>query len=241
MRDQPDREPLQGQLPLLAPSTSHRFLRFLGRYSPSVGAFCGAMVLGSQLLQADQVEMRNGDRYVGEVMSLDSNTLTLKNPNLGTVRLGREQISGIHFGPAAEAQTAPSSPPFTNAASGRRPPHVGAYTLGPTNAAQLSSGLRNLGTNASGLPEVHKLLSDAGPEATAKFNELLSGFLTGKLNVDDIRAQAKSAADQLRAAKKDMGEDSGMLDMYLSVLDHFVQEAGPSTASTNSAAKAPAR
>ena len=64
-----------------------------------------------------------------------------------------------------------------------------------------------------------------GPEANGKFDELMGGLLTGKIDISGLRAQAKSAADQLRAMKKDMGGDgSAMLDAYLSVLEKFLAE-----------------
>ncbi len=87
-----------------------------------------------------------------------------------------------------------------------------------------------------------QFLGDAGPEANGKFDELMSGLVTGKMDMNGLRAQAKSAADQLRAMKKDMGgEGSVMLDAYLGILDKFLAEepeapapAGVAPAATNS-------
>ena len=63
-----------------------------------------------------------------------------------------------------------------------------------------------------------KFLSDAGPEANQKFEEMLNGLMSGKISVDDLRAQAKAAADQLRALKGS-GEDPGFAaDTYLAIL-----------------------
>jgi hypothetical protein len=74
-----------------------------------------------------------------------------------------------------------------------------------------------------------QFLSGADPEAKDKFNELFGGLLSGKLNVSDIRAEAQSAAERLRAARKDLGNESGfMIDSYLAILDHFVRETAPS-------------
>jgi len=36
---------------------------------------------------ADQIEMANGDRYVGRVVSLGADTLTLQSEVLGTLKL----------------------------------------------------------------------------------------------------------------------------------------------------------
>ena len=44
---------------------------------------------------ADQVEMKNGDRYVGQVISLSTDSLVLKNEILGTIKLPREKVSQL--------------------------------------------------------------------------------------------------------------------------------------------------
>jgi len=80
-----------------------------------------------------------------------------------------------------------------------------------------------------------QFLSDAGPEANNKFDELAGGLLNGKLSVEDIRAEAKSAADQVRALKREMGDDATSgLDGYLVILDKFLEETTPAAKPTNS-------
>ena len=65
--------------------------------------------------------------------------------------------------------------------------------------------------------------------------------MSGKLSVDDIRAQAKTDADQLRALKRDTGEDAGFATgTYLAILDHFLKETAPSASATNAPASLPA-
>jgi hypothetical protein len=68
-----------------------------------------------------------------------------------------------------------------------------------------------------------------------KFNELLDGLSSGKIDMSELRAEAQTAADQLRAEKKDMGTDpTGETDLYLSILDSFLKETAPADAGTNS-------
>jgi hypothetical protein len=86
-----------------------------------------------------------------------------------------------------------------------------------------------------------QFLNGTGPEANAKFNELLGGLMSGKLSVEDIRTEAKAAADQLRALKRDSGEDAGFASgAYLAILDHFLKETAPSGSATNAPASSPA-
>jgi len=95
-----------------------------------------------------------------------------------------------------------------------------------------------LGANTNLVQQIRKqFLADAGPKANDKFDELLNGLTTGKLDINGLRAEAKSAADQLRAMKKDMGGDAGeTLDAYLGVLDSFLSQSAPPAAApvTNS-------
>src|SRR5438034_10349096 len=56
------------------------------------------LFLATIWLRADQVEMQNGDRYLGTVLSLDTNTLVLRSAVLGTVTLPRGKVALIHLG-----------------------------------------------------------------------------------------------------------------------------------------------
>lgn len=189
---------------------------------------CAGLLLAVSAIgtRADQVSMRNGDRYTGKVLSLDATTLVLKNNVLGTLRLPRAKVVQITLGAVPVAPpAAPAAATTTNAA---------ASTKGAVNAGnlELSLMLRQLSANTNLIRQVQEqFLSAAGPEANSKFNELVGGLANGTISVGDLRAQAKSAADQLRAAKKDLGEDAGWaLDGYLSILDNFLSETAPAPA-----------
>lgn len=167
--------------------------------------------------RADQVQMQNGDQYFGRVVSLSNDTLTLQSEVLGTVKLPRSRIGAISFGVNAPAVAAMHAP--TNQVTIAKP------ALSTNASPALSETLRQLRTQTNLISQVQsQFLSGAGSEANAKFNELLNGLMGGQLNIGDIRAQAQDAATQLRAAKKDLGDDSGLLDAYLTVLEHFVKE-----------------
>ncbi len=163
---------------------------------------------------ADQVDMQNGDHYTGRVVALTSDVLTLQNEVLGTIQLPRHKVRMVTFGSAAPALQVPLG--------GSTNPPAAALTNTPP---RVSPALRQLAGNSNLIQRVEaQLLKDAPPEAREKFNELLSGFLTGKLSVSDIRAQAQTAADQVRAVRKDLGEEGAMVDGYLAILDKFLKE-----------------
>jgi hypothetical protein len=189
---------------------------------------CGTLVAWLAplpVLHADQVEMQNGDHYAGTVISLNADTLTLKSEVLGTLRLPRRQVALVALGNRALTNSGPAMPHAQVESAGNS---AGTTNLLPALPAALTQPGASTNLNRQ---SVMQLVNDAGPEARNKFTELMGGYLSGKLSVDDIRDQAKSAADQLRALKNDLGPDaSSAIDGYLAILDHFLGQS-PSGAS----------
>jgi len=182
--------------------------------------------------RGDRVEMQNGDRYFGRVLSLNTNTLVLRSEVVGEVRLPRGKVALIVLG----ADTP------TNAASALAFPN--SRSAAQTNTVlDLSASLRELGANTNFIRQVQaQILGDAGPEANNKFNEMVAGLMSGKVTVNEIRTEAQSAAAQLKVLKRELGDDAGWaFDGYLAILENFLNETAPPPAvsSTNSAAALP--
>ena len=73
--------------------------------------------------------------------------------------------------------------------------------------------------------QIRQQMLAGSPEATRKYDEMVSGLLSGQLSVGDIRQQAQSAAAQLREMKRELGPEADeSLDGYLQVLDSFIKE-----------------
>jgi len=190
------------------------------------------LVIGTICPRSDRVEMQNGDRYFGRVLSLNSNTLVLQSDVVGTVHLPRAKVALIALG----ADTP------TNAAGALSSPN--SRLAAPTNTAlDLSASLRELGANTNFIQQVQaQILGEAGPEANNKFNEMVAGLMSGNLTVNDSRTEAQSAAAQLKDLKRNLGDEAGWaLDGYLAILENFLKETAPAPAvpSTNSAAALP--
>jgi hypothetical protein len=181
--------------------------------------------------RADQVVMQNGDSLNGTILSVTTNVLVLKNDNLGNVTLPRAKVAAIVFGTGATKTT--GSLPVLPPAGVPVPGPVAS----PTNSAVgLAALFRGLSDQTNLIQQVESgYLASAGPEAAGKFHELLDGLSTGKIDMNGLRAQAQSAANQLRSLKKDLGSDAGVeLDAYLAILDNFLQETAPTDGATNS-------
>lgn len=182
-------------------------------------------------LRADQVVMQNGDTYNGTVLSVTTNTVVLKSDNLGNATLPRAKVTAITFGSGASTATGPLARPVPASIQ------VFGHPKSPTNSVSGSMVvLRGIRQQTNLIQQVQtQYLAAAGPEAVNKFNALLDGLDSGKIDINDLRAQAQTAADQLRSLKKDLGPDSDSeLDDYLAVLDNFLKETAPGQGSTNS-------
>lgn len=174
-------------------------------------------------LRADQVEMQNGDRYFGRVLSVSADTVTLESEVLGKINVPRKKVASMAFGAnAAAPKTAANAAPIS--VPTKPPTAASPAVLAGTNA-DLSAALRNLGANTNFIGQIRGQMLAGNAEAASNYDEMVNSLMSGKLNLDDLRREAKSSADQLRALKRDLGPDAGgSLDAYLDVLDNFLKE-----------------
>ena len=193
------------------------------------------LFVAASWLRADQVEMQNGDRYFGRVLSVSADTVTLESEVLGKINVPRKKVASLAFGtnaaaPKAATNVAPVSVP-TNL-----PTVASPVALAGTNA-DLSAAFRDLGANTNFIRQIREQMLAGNTEAASNYDKMVSGLMSGKLNLDDLRRQAKSSADQLRELKRDLGSEAGdSLDAYLDVLDNFLKET---TAESTNATPAP--
>lgn len=181
-------------------------------------------------LRADLVEMQNGDRYSGKVLSVSTDTVVLDSEVLGKINVPRKKVATLMIGANAAAPNT-----ATNVArvslSTNLPIAVPAAALANTNV-DLSVAFRNLGANTNFIGQIRQQMLAGNPEAASNYDALVSGLMSGKLNMDDLRREAKSSADQLRQLKRDLGPDaSDSIDAYLEVLDNFRKETAAEPAS----------
>lgn len=202
--------------------------------------FCGVVFLVMVVfwLRADEVRMQNGDRYIGKVLSVSGDTLVLESQVLGRIQVPRKDVAHVTFGtnrvatasaPTAEGLTLTTNPPGGSA----------TMALARTNV-DLSAALRGLGANTNFIQQVREKMLLGNPEASAKYDELVNGLLSGKLDLNGLRREAKSSADQLRSLQQELGPDVGdSLDAYLEVLDNFLKETGNEPTNATSAPQRP--
>jgi hypothetical protein len=188
------------------------------------------MFVAAPRLRADLVEMQNGDRYFGRVLSVSADTVVLESEVLGKINVPRKKVATLMIGAnAATPNTATNIARVS--ASTNLPAAVPAAALANTNV-DLSAAFRNLGANTNFIGQIRQQMLAGNSEAASNYDKLVSGLMTGKLNLDDLRREAKSSADQLRELKRDLGPDAGdSINAYLSVLDNFLKETDGQPAS----------
>lgn len=175
--------------------------------------------------------MQNGDRYFGKVLSMSADTVMLDSDMLGKIKVPRKMVSGLVFGASSAAPAVATRVPHaagpTNLVIDMSAAHRIDRTVTPaanTNAS-LASAFQQLGSNTNFVGQIRDQMLGSSPAATAKYDEMLTSMMNGSMSLDDLRQQAKTAADQLRALKQQEGADAdSSLDGYLQQLDSFIKE-----------------
>jgi hypothetical protein len=140
---------------------------------------------------------------------------------VGKVTIARSNVLALTFGGGSSnsvSKTNVSARPITGEENG-----------------EIAAALRALPAQSTNVTA--DMLAQAGPEATEKFNQMLRGLLTGKMSVSDVRAEAQSVRDQARALRADLGDDAGVLDTYLAILDKFLAQPPPAQNTSKTPAK----
>jgi hypothetical protein len=180
-------------------------------------------------LRADQLELQNGDRFSGKVLSVSADTVVLESDVLGKITVPRQKVARLAFGTNAVAPAA-AGPATGMAVTTNLPTATALAVLLKTNAA--TAALRPPEADTNVIRKIREQMLGGSPEAASKYDEMVASLLSGKMNVDDLRRQAQSSADELRELKRELGPDAGdSLDGYLTVLDQFLKESA--TGSTN--------
>jgi hypothetical protein len=66
---------------------------------------------------------------------------------------------------------------------------------------------------------------NSSPEAKKYFTDRVGGLISGDLNIEDVRNDAKKVVVELEGLKQDLGPQAGQaLDGYLSLLKRFLRE-----------------
>jgi hypothetical protein len=193
--------------------------------------------------RADTLQLVNGDRYQGTILSVNQSNVEFQSEILGPITLSRDKVAGMGFGKSEipkAATNAVTSPAVL--APGPSLIMQGTNRLdSDTASAPGDSVLRQMRQDGidPGLVNAvqQQVFGQGNPAAVQKFNELMGGLMDGSLSITDIRAQAQQSIQQIKDAKQQLGPDVGdMFDGYLAILENFVAESAPNDTITPAAA-----
>jgi predicted ATP-grasp superfamily ATP-dependent carboligase len=145
----------------------------------------------------------------------------------------------LTFGTNAAPTTAVVSVP---AASTNLPAATTPAAVAGTNSdsADLAAAFRQLGANTNFIGQIRGQMFAGDPGGAAKYDQMVSGLLSGQMNLNDLRQQAQASAAQLRELKRELGPEADeSLDGYLQVLDSFIAETANQPAAAAPAAQSP--
>jgi hypothetical protein len=199
------------------------------------------VLVATPRLRADLVEMQNGDRYAGKVLSVSADTVVMESDVLGRINVPRKKVASLAFDTNAVAPKTAANVNVRVPVSANLPAAVPAAVRANTNVT-LSASLRQLGSDTNCVGQIRRQMLADSPEAAGKYDEMVSGLMSGKLDLNDLRREAKSSADQLRELKRELGSEADdSIDTYLVVLDNFLKEtAAEATNAATPKAKSPA-
>ena len=193
------------------------------RWNRACAALAALLVISATTARAEILQLVNGDQYRGTVIGMNASNVVFQSEIQGRVILPRAKIAQIVFR-EVPAKVATNSA-GTNAA---RPLILSGPPAGSAPAGDaLTEQMRQQGVDPKIVDQVQQEIFGKGsPAAAAKYNELMGGLMSGRLGVQDIRDEAQRTISQVKALKKDLGDDAGdLLDGYMSILERFVADS----------------
>lgn len=170
---------------------------------------------------ADIVEMTNGDRYAGNVVSVTSSNVILQSEVQGRIVLPRAKVARLLMRETSATEIKPAP--------------VAAASTNLPSVATLRGAQAGASVDAS-KKRIEALLGQADPSAAAEFNKMAAALMTGGLTEKDLKVQAQAALKQVEELKKQQGGTADeTLEGYIAILKSFV---GDSSAAADSVAPA---
>ena len=181
------------------------------------------------------LEMQNGDRYSGKVLSMSANVIVLNSEVLGKINVPRSKVATLTFATnSASTATSATATATTTAAAkavaniplpvSTNLPIVVTGTPVANRNMDLTTAFKQLGSDTNFIDQIRKQMFAGNPQGEAKYDELVNGLLNGQMNLGDLRKQAQASADQLRELKHELPEAGDSLDAYLQILNGFLKE-----------------
>lgn len=198
----------------------------------------GMCLLCASALKADELDMQNGDRYFGKVESVTAKDVIMNSEILGKITLPRSKVSCLTFGTNAVALKSIIKADTAQAghATNNYIPNT-FVKIGDSNQ-DLEVAFRSLGAGTNFIHQIRDQMLAGSPEASSKYDQMVNDLLSGRLDMNGLRRQAQTSAEQIRELKRELGSDAGdSLDGYLQVLDQFLNETASESSGNTDASQ----
>lgn len=182
-------------------------------------------------LRADQLQMQNGELFSGRVLSVSADAVVLESETLGKISVPRKKVASLAFGTNSIAPVTASNVSHVSAPTNL--PSAAALMVPATTNTDLSAALHRPGMDMNFIQQIREQMLGSSPAAASKYDEMVGGLMSGSLSLNDLRREAKAAADQIRELKHELGPEAGdALDGYLAQLNSFLKETAAESTNT---------
>jgi len=224
----------------------------IGRRGFAVGVLLCSVVWMPCDVQADVIELANGDTIRAKVVEITRETLTIHHEVMGTLKIPRARVRAMVF-EDVQPQPVPKSPRKSaskpKAKSGETTQETPKQIIdrlvnkdfGPKSIKEMEKNQKHHQTPEEVIEELRQtgiskeiktslqmaLPGFSTPEVQGYFNDRVGGLMDGTIDISTIRKDAINARTQLQDIMGDLGTDAAALQGYYSILDHFIEETDP--------------
>ncbi len=203
-----------------------------------------ALVVNDQNLQAEIIQLNNGDVIQADLLQVTEKTLRIRHEIFGELEIPRARVRAIVMADPKSGKSKKIKPDGTEAEQETPKEIIDRLVnkdFGPKAVKELEKDakrqstpqdaveqLRREGLDPNLQRSLHLLLPGFGaPEVQGYFNDRVDGLMKGSITIQDIRKDAVGARDQLRELMDDLGQDGAALQGYYSILDNFIEKTKP--------------
>lgn len=201
-----------------------------------ISGMCFLFASGSK---ADELDMQNGDRYFGKVVSVSPDAVIMNSEILGKITVPRNKVSCLAFGTNTITLKSIINTNTTQAGNNTTTSITNTFLKIGDPHQDLAAAFHSLGAGTNFIRQIRDQLLAGSPEANSKYDQMINDLLSGRLDMNGLRRQAQASADQIHELKRELGSDAGdSLDGYLQVLEQFLNETANQSSANTGASQA---
>ena len=194
------------------------------------------------LVRADRLQLANGDEIEGQMLEMSDGEVKFKHSILGTFTIPRAKIHAIELGDQRGGKRIMAD---GSKADAETPEEIVKRLVNPdlnrAKVKEIAKGAKQHGTPDAAIEQLRRegvsggtmqmlqamLPGFGSPVVQKHFEDRVTGLMSGSIGIQDIRAEAIDARDQLKELMDDLGPGGEALKGYYGILDGFIEETDP--------------